>query len=103
MNFKTSKISFCILNALLLSACAPTTYIALLNNTDGSVGAVSVQGAKGETTLSSANTGANLDGSSKQPFPVDSAQLQNDFGAALKANRNCQRVFYCILKGVART
>ncbi|NOT83215.1 MAG: OmpA family protein, partial [Methylococcaceae bacterium] len=61
------------------------TYVTLLNNTDGSVGEVTVKGTKGETVISKANTGALLDGSSKQPFAVDAQQLQDDFGAALKA------------------
>ena len=80
-----AKISLFIIPALLLSACAPTTYVALLNNTDGSVGEVMVKGAQGETLITKANTGALLDGSSKAAFSVDKAQLQKDFGAALAA------------------
>lgn len=79
------KISLVIINALTLSACAPKTYVTLLNNADGSVGEVSVKGEKGEVVLKDANTGSLLDGSSKEAFTVDATQLQNDFGGALKA------------------
>lgn len=79
------KIGLVLINVLALSACAPGTYVALLNNTDGSVGEVLVKGEKGEVVLREANTGSLLDGSSKEAFIVDATQLQDDFGDALKA------------------
>ncbi|MEQ1636179.1 MAG: OmpA family protein [Methylococcales bacterium] len=87
MNSKkpAAKITLLMVTVWLLTACAPATYVTLLNNTDGSVGEVMVKGTAGETIISKANTGALLDGSTKQPFAVDQQQLQNDFGQALKA------------------
>ena len=67
-----------------LNACAPKSYVTLLENTDGSVGAVTVNGAAGETVIAKANTGAKLDGSAES-FAVSQEQLQEDFGQALSA------------------
>lgn len=87
MKFKNviARRALVIVGALLLVACGPSTYVTLLNNTDGSVGAITVKGANGETVVTEANTGALLDGSSPKAFSVDDKQLQADFGDALKA------------------
>jgi adhesin transport system outer membrane protein len=65
-------------------APTPPSYAVLLENPDGSVGAVTIRGAKGEVVLERARTGADLDGG-KQPYPVDEARMQRDFGAAIAA------------------
>jgi peptidoglycan-associated lipoprotein len=85
LNSLVMRNIFMLMSLLVLNGCGPRSYVTLLNNADGSVGQVTVKGAEGETELTEANTGANLDGSSKQVFVVDNEQLQADFGAALKA------------------
>lgn len=62
----------------------PQSYVVLLNNPDGSVGKVVVQGTQGEQVLSTARQGSLLDGGSP-PFVVDEARLQKDFGQAMAA------------------
>ena len=77
---------------VLLGACAsppppappPQSYVALLSSPDGSIGKVVVQGQRGEQFLTLAQQGALLDGS-QSPFAVSTAQLERDFGAAMKA------------------
>ena len=77
---------------VLLGACAsppppappPQSYVALLPSPDGSIGKVVVQGQRGEQFLTLAQQGALLDGS-QSPFAVSTAQLERDFGAAMKA------------------
>ena len=61
----------------------PQSYVVLLPNPDGTVGRVTVSGAKGEVVLEQPRQGAQFDGSA--PFTVDEARIQRDFGAALAA------------------
>lgn len=81
----TIKYSFTILSILILASCASKSYVALLKNTDGSVGEVVVLSPEGETIIASENHAAGIDGSSKQTFEVSKEQLEEDFGRALKA------------------
>lgn len=75
----------CVALTTLLTACAgPQSYVALLPSPDGSIGAVVVQGQRGQQVLTRAQTGALLDGS-RAPFEVSREQLQRDFGAAMAA------------------
>ena len=67
---------------LLLSGCATKSYVALLPDADGSVGAVVVRGKAGEQVITRAGEGAPLDGGTA-PAPVDPAKIKADFGAAL--------------------
>lgn len=71
--------------AALLSACAgPRSYVALLTSPDGTLGQVTVMGARGFQTLTKDHTAAALDGQTS-PFEVTPKQLQADFGDALAA------------------
>jgi adhesin transport system outer membrane protein len=63
---------------------ADPSYVALLPNPDGSVGKVIVEGSKGQQTLSEARSAAGLSGESA-PFKVSEADIQRDFGDAMKA------------------
>lgn len=76
------------LAAALLAGCASppksVSYVALLDNPDGTTGKVVVKGSKGEQLIEQAKHGAPLDGS--QPAaPVSEEKLKQDFGAALAA------------------
>ena len=73
--------------AAMLTGCAspgPGSYVVLLPSPDGSVGNVIVQGPLGTQTLSQAQQGSALNGSTL-PFAVSPEQLQRDFGVAMAA------------------
>jgi peptidoglycan-associated lipoprotein len=61
---------------------APVSYVVLIPSPDGSVGAVSVQGSKGEQLLNQSGQAGTLDG---QPLKVDDKKIQEDFGSARSA------------------
>ena len=61
----------------------PQSYVVLLENPDGTVGQVTVAGAKGEVVLDRPRQGARFDGTS--PFAVDDERIRKDFGAAMAA------------------
>lgn len=79
--------------ALLVSGCGPGSYVALLENGDGSTGKVFVTSKQGGSLLDRAYTGAVLDGSSPEPFAVDRESVDRDFGAALAAQPQPPRRF----------
>jgi len=56
----------------------------LLENPDGSVGAITIHGAKGDIVLDRARYGANVDGTGT-PYTVDESKLKHDFGQAIAA------------------
>lgn len=68
----------------LLAGCASKSYVVLLENPDGSTGAVVVKGSQGEQVIDQAGHGAALDGSSK-PAAVAKADIQRDFAGAMAA------------------
>lgn len=68
----------------LLAGCGSKSYVVLLENPDGSTGAVVVKGAKGEQVIDQARQGAAVDGSAK-PAPVPEADIQRDFASAMAA------------------
>lgn len=90
MHFKLRKFerllcpaSLSVIATLLLTACAPSSYVTLLENPDGSTGKVIVTGAEGSTTIDKAHFGAALDGSSKELLEISEAQIKKDFTEAL--------------------
>lgn len=68
----------------LLAGCGSKSYVVLLENPDGSTGAVVVKGAKGEQVIDQARQGAAVDGSAK-PAAVAEADIQRDFSSAMAA------------------
>jgi outer membrane protein OmpA-like peptidoglycan-associated protein len=84
-------LSVSLATFIVLAGCAtpprpqpkPQSYVVLLPDPDGSVGQVSVSGAKGSVVLDRARQGAQFDGSA--PFAVDDARIRRDFGAAMAA------------------
>jgi outer membrane protein OmpA-like peptidoglycan-associated protein len=65
-------------------ACEKKSYVVLIPSPDGTTGAVIVKGEQGGQLIQTAGQGAPVDGSAK-PAPVDKAQLERDFGAAMAA------------------
>jgi peptidoglycan-associated lipoprotein len=77
----------CIVVALCtmtLTACAPKSYVVLLESPDGSTGQVVVKGEKGEQVITTARHAVPADGSTP-PVPVDQAKMEKDFAAAIAA------------------
>ena len=60
----------------------PVSYAVLLDNIDGTVGVITVTGAKGAVIVDRMAQGALLDGGG-QPFAVEEGRIRRDFGAAL--------------------
>lgn len=69
---------------LMLAACGSKSYVVLLDNPDGTTGAVVIKGEKGEQVINQARQGAALDGSAR-PAAVPEAEIQRDFGSAMAA------------------
>lgn len=77
--------SLLVLSAVgLLGGCASKSYVVLLDNPDGSTGAVVIKGSKGEQVVDQSGHGAALDGSSRAA-PVAAETIQRDFGSAMAA------------------
>ena len=70
--------------ALMLTACAPRSYVVLLESPDGSTGQVVIKGQKGEQLISKARQGAPTDGSAPAT-PVETEQITKDFADAMAA------------------
>lgn len=68
----------------LLVGCASKSYVVLLDNPDGSTGAVVIKGSKGEQVVDQSGHGAALDGASPAA-PVAAEAIQRDFGSAMAA------------------
>lgn len=69
---------------LALTACAPKSYVVLLESPDGTTGQVIVKGQKGEQVISTARHAVPADGSAP-PVAVDLVKLEKDFGDAMAA------------------
>ena len=70
------------------------SYVVLLDNADGTVGAITVKGAKGTVIVDRLAQGALLDGSGKA-FAVEEGRIRRDFGAAL-ASRPLEPVTFLL-------
>ena len=81
---KTVSVLLFLAGITLLAGCGSKSYVVLLENPDGSTGAVVVKGAKGEQVIDQARQGAAVDGSAK-PAAVAEADIQRDFSSAMAA------------------
>ena len=77
-----------------VEAPKPVSYVVLLDNADGSVGAVTVTGAKGAVQVERLAQGALLDGSGGA-FAVEESRIRGDFAAAM-ASRPLQPVIFLL-------
>ncbi|MGV8805865.1 MAG: OmpA family protein [Polaromonas sp.] len=73
------------LAGLLLTACAPASYVVLLNNDDGSVGKIQVSNSQGITVLDKAREGTLMNDAAGKTFVATPQQIEKDFGVALAA------------------
>ncbi|WP_298397179.1 OmpA family protein [uncultured Azonexus sp.] len=79
-----AKLLAAFLSIGLLGGCASKSYVVLLDNPDGSTGAVVIKGSKGEQVVDQSGHGAALDGSTRAA-PVAAETIQRDFGSAMAA------------------
>lgn len=81
------RVSFLpLLVVVALSACAPKSYVVLLDNPDGGTGRVTVTGQGGKAaTLETSGQGVALAADPGEAFAVDQKKLDQDFGKALAA------------------
>lgn len=76
--------TFGLLALIVLTGCAPKSYIVLLPSPDGTVGQVIVKGKKGEHVLRTAGQAGTLDGEAINDR-VEEAQLNKDFANTIAA------------------
>jgi peptidoglycan-associated lipoprotein len=62
----------------------PASYAVLLDNPDGSTGAITFSGSKGAVVVDRSKNAVNLDGAAAT-YTVDESTFQKDFGAAIEA------------------
>lgn len=97
-----------ILCGLLLAGCVtrpppkPPSYAVLLDNPDGTTGAITITGTRGQVLVTRSRFGASLDGSA-QPCIFDQTQLDSDFGAVLSARPQLPVSFLLYFEGTGTT
>lgn len=64
---------------------APKSYVVLMDNSDGTVGQLSVSNTMGEVLLDKSHSGVDLDGTGSPPYTVDESRINRDFGEAFSA------------------
>jgi outer membrane protein OmpA-like peptidoglycan-associated protein len=68
------------------------SYAVLLDNLDGSVGAITFTGSKGTIAVDRGKNAVNLDGATA-PYTLDDSTIQKDFGAAIAARPQPPAIF----------
>jgi peptidoglycan-associated lipoprotein len=86
--------------SLLLGGCAAPvrSYAILLDNPDGTVGAITVTGAKGQVLVNRSGHGATLDGVAL-PNVIEPKKLDMEFGTVLAARPRLPRSFLIFFDG----
>jgi outer membrane protein OmpA-like peptidoglycan-associated protein len=80
----------------------PPSYAVLLDNPDGSVGAITITGTRGQIVVTRSRFGATLDGSA-QACVFDQTQLDSDFGEVLAARPQLPVTFLLYFEGTGTT
>ncbi len=91
------RLALALLAAALLAGCAtrpsaPSAYVVLLEEANGSVGKVTYTGTQGTAELNQAREAVALRGPAV-PFMLDAEQLRRDAGAAIAAQPIAPRTF----------
>lgn len=84
MTHRKTRVALSLAALALLGGCAGKSYVALLENPDGSTGKVYIKGAKGEQVIDRAGSAAPVDGS-KLAENIPPEQIKRDFGDAMGA------------------
>jgi outer membrane protein OmpA-like peptidoglycan-associated protein len=74
-----------LLASLVLAGCANQSYVALLENDDGTTGKVQITTPYGSTLLNSPRQATRIDGPSGETYIATPEKLNKDFGVAMKA------------------
>lgn len=91
---------------LMLAGCVtrppprPPSYAVLLDNPDGTTGAITITGTRGQILVNRSRFGATLDGSA-QPCIFDQTQLESDFGEVLAARPQLPVTFVLYFEGTS--
>ena len=91
---------------LMLAGCVtrppprPPSYAVLLDNPDGTTGAITITGTRGQILVNRSRFGATLDGSA-QPCIFDQSQLESDFGEVLAARPQLPVTFVLYFEGTS--
>lgn len=80
----TMRVFLAALALAVLAGCGSKSYVVLLENPDGSTGAVVVKGSQGEQVIDKARHGAAIDGATP-PTAISEAAIQHDFASAMAA------------------
>ena len=80
----------------------PPSYAVLLDNPDGTTGAITITGTRGQILVNRSRFGATLDGSA-QPCIFDQTQLESDFGEVLAARPQLPVTFVLYFDGASAT
>lgn len=97
-----------LLAVLLAAGCAtpppakPVSYAVLLENADGTSGAIRIMGAGGAVLVTQPGFAATLDGASP-PYRMDQARLNTEFGPALAARPPLPVTFILYFDGTSTT
>lgn len=78
---------------VVLTACAPKSWVVLLPDEDGRTGRIIVSGAEGQTEVAEAGVAASLDTPKPETFKVTPYRIEQTFGGALAAQPKPPAVF----------
>lgn len=93
-----------VIVTVLLASCVtrpppkPPSYAVLLDNLDGTTGAITINGPKGQILVNRSRFGASLDGSA-QACIFDTAQIESDFGEVIAARPQAPVTFVLYFDG----
>ncbi|MCB1914264.1 MAG: OmpA family protein [Rhodocyclaceae bacterium] len=87
------RIARLVLPAVVLSACAPKSWVVLMPNEDGSTGRIIVTGETGQAEVAEAGVAASLDSPTPETFKVTPYRIEQTFGGALEAEPMAPAVF----------
>ena len=76
------RIARLVLPAVVLSACAPKSWVVLMPNEDGSTGRIIVTGETGQAEVAEAGVAASLDSPTPETFKVTPYRIEQTFGGA---------------------
>ena len=93
MKARTTRIALPLLVAGLLAACAPSSYLVLMPEEDGTIGTVQVSQGGQQTTLSAAHEGVVLGKADLTAVELSEGRISKDFAGALAAQPRTPRTF----------
>ena len=93
MKARMTRIALPLLVAGLLAACAPSSYLVLMPEEDGTIGTVQVSQGGQQTTLSAAHEGVVLGKADLAAVELSEGRINKDFADALAAQPRTPNTF----------